>query len=96
MNEMAAANNMDQELNKPTDPVTTRFFAAFAALTEQGRTNPSEFCESGKFNRPNFLKQRREPWRRILRPEWLSLIVQRYGVSADWLLTGRGTMFRKR
>lgn len=83
------------EIARTPEPVTVRFFEAFAALVEQRRTNPSAFCEAGEIDRPNFLKQRREPWRRILRPEWLSLMVRKYGVSADWLLTGRGQMFGK-
>lgn len=45
------------------DPVTVRFFEAFAALVADGRTTASGFCEGAGIDRPNFLKQRREPGR---------------------------------
>lgn len=76
------------------DPVTVRFFEAFAVLLEDGRTTTSGFCEEAGIDRPNFLKQRREPGRAILRPAWLSYLCRKYGVSPAWLLLGTGTMFR--
>lgn len=76
------------------DPVTVRFFEAFAVLVEDGRTTASGFCEGAGIDRPNFLKQRREPGRAILRPAWLSYLCRKYGVSPAWLLLGTGTMFR--
>lgn len=76
------------------DPVTVRFFEAFAVLVEDGRTTTSGFCEEVGIDRPNFLKQRREPGRSILRPAWLSYLCRKYGVSPAWLLLGTGTMFR--
>lgn len=76
------------------DPVTVRFFEAFAALVADGRTTASGFCEEAGIDRPNFLKQRREPGRAILRPAWLSYLCRKYGVSPAWLLLGTGTMFR--
>lgn len=76
------------------DPVTVRFFEAFAVLVRDGMTSASSFCEDAGIDRPNFLKQRREPGRNIIRPAWLSYICRKYGVSPAWLLLGTGTMFR--
>ena len=33
--------------------------------------------------------------RDIFQPAWLSFLVRDYGVSADWLLTGRGDFYRR-
>lgn len=72
---------------------TDRFFEAYAQLQELGRTNQHRFCRELGCDRRNFDKQAADHARRILRPEWLSVLVLQYGVSADWLLTGRGWMF---
>ena len=71
-------------------PVTGRFFEAFDRLLEDGRTNQFKFCRELGCDRRNFDKQRADHARRILRPEWLAVLVLEYGISADWLLTGRG------
>ena len=85
---------MNAEQLHAADPVTVRFFEAFAALVADGRTTASAFCEEAGIDRPNFLKQRREPGRSIIRPAWLSHLCRKYGVSPSWLLLGTGTMFR--
>ncbi len=87
---------MNTEQFTTGDPVTVRFFEAFGDLVASGTTTASGFCEEAGIDRPNFLKQRREPGRNILRPSWLTHIVRKYGVSPDWLLTGRGSMYRKK
>lgn len=76
------------------DPVTVRFFEAFDFLAAAGVVTVSGFCEDLGIDRPNFLKQRREPGRNILRPAWLSHLCRKYRVSSSWLLLGTGTMFR--
>lgn len=76
------------------DPVTVRFYEAFDALLDSGAATVSGFCSEAGIDRPNFLKQRREPGRNILRPAWLSHLVRKYRVSPVWLLLGTGPMFR--
>lgn len=75
--------------------VTDRFFEAFDELKALGRTNRSRLCGELGVDRRNFAKQEADHSRAILKPGWLSVIVTNYGVSADWLLTGRGWMFGK-
>ena len=75
------------------ESVTDRFFQAYTELVMLGKTNRKRFCEDLAVDRRNFRKQETDHERRILKPEWLSVLVRRYGVSADWLLTGRGWMF---
>ena len=73
--------------------VTDRWFQAFDDLVQAGRTSKSRICAEMGVERRNFTKQQKDHSRAILRPEWLSFIVLRHGVSADWLLTGRGWPF---
>jgi len=72
---------------------TDRFFQAFDELCALGKTNQNRICQELRVDRRNFDKQRADHGRRILKPEWLGTLVLSYGVSADWLLTGRGWMF---
>ncbi len=73
--------------------VTDRFFQAFDDLVLTGRTSKSRICAELGVDRRNFTKQQKDHSRAILRPDWLAFIVLRHGVSADWLLTGRGWPF---
>lgn len=78
-----------------TSPVTDRFFQAFDELKALERTNRTRFCAELGVDKRNFAKQESDHSRGILKPDWLTAIVTLYGVSADWLLTGRGWMFGK-
>ena len=72
---------------------TDRFFEAYDALKASGRTYARKFCADLQIDRRNLGKQAADHSRRILKAEHLGALVQIYGVSADWLLTGRGSMF---
>lgn len=76
-----------------TDTPTDRFFQAYEELKTLGKTNQSRLCRELHTDHRNFDKQALDHSRRILHPGWLSVLVLQYGVSADWLLTGRGWMF---
>ena len=70
---------------------TDRFFLAYDALLAAGALSRNRLCRELGIDRRNFEKQRSDHSRRILRASWLSHLVLAYGVSADWLLTGRGS-----
>ena len=72
--------------------VTDRFFIAFDALIESGETLTQTFCREMSVDKRNFAKQRDDHSRQILKPFWLTFIVERFNVSAYWLLTGHGRM----
>lgn len=73
-----------------TTTVTDRWFQAYDDLILTGRTSQRKMCEELGVDRRNFCQQKKDHTRRILRVEWLETLVLKYGVSAEWLLTGRG------
>ena len=76
--------------------VADRFFEAFDALLAMGETKIHTFCREGGIDKRNFYKKRdNTDSRREIPTAWLTFIVEHYGVSPRWLLTGRGQMFTK-
>lgn len=59
--------------------VTDRFFEAFDAIWVRDAVSIREFCRELGVDRRNFLKQRDDHSRCILKPEWLTFLVERYG-----------------
>lgn len=80
---------------EPKTAVTDRFFAAFDTLVESGETRLQTFCREMDVDKRNFVKQRDDHARNIIKTFWLTFIVEKYDVSAYWLLTGHGRMFTK-
>ena len=75
------------------DTIALRFLRAYVELLDIRATSRRSFCEAIGADRRHFEKLLANPARHLLRPEWLGGLVLSYGVSADWLLTGRGVMF---
>ncbi len=75
--------------------VTDRFFEAYEAMLGLGEITTAGFCRELGVDKRNFYKQMADHSRRILRTHWLTILVERHGVSPKWLLTGRGDMFYK-
>ena len=73
--------------------VVDRFFEAFEALKAEGRTNTQRFCREMGADKRNFYKKRRQVGDTSMMTAWLTFIVEQYGVSPLWLLTGAGSMF---
>jgi hypothetical protein len=75
--------------------INRRFFEALDEIKERGIIRGMQtFTNEYNINRWNLITVRKEPEKRVLKPEWMHYIVKGYGVSADWLLTGRGNMFK--
>lgn len=53
------------------------------------------FCQDHNINAPNLYRLKREPYRDAFQLEWLDILVQDYGISPEWLITGSGSMFKK-
>ena len=73
--------------------IIRRFFQALQYLKEQRIIRGKQtFTREFNINRWNMNTVEKEPSRDMFQTAWLSYIVTEYGVSADWLLTGRGTI----
>lgn len=71
--------------------VMARFYSALDRLVAFGVLRSSyDFCQRYGISLPNFQAQRRHPTRSQFKVDWLSLLVEDFGISALWLLTGRG------
>ena len=69
--------------------MANRVFQAIDELIEKGVVkNVNQFCIEADFPRPNFYRLKREPHMRVP-VSVLHLLVNRYKVSAKWLITGK-------
>lgn len=74
--------------------ITKRFFLAIDTLQVMRKIRGLKtFTDKYDINYWNMSTLRKEPERRFLKPEWLSHLVNDYGVNAKWLLVGVGNMF---
>ena len=68
-----------------------RFFEALAYLKECKMIRGKQtFTRAHDINRWNMNTLQKDMSRDIFQPAWLTYLVNDYGVSATWLLTGRG------
>ncbi len=74
--------------------VTKRFFEAIDMLKAQKKIRGLQtFTNRYEINRWNLVTVRTQPEVSVLKPEWIVYLVRDYGISADWILLGRGGMF---
>lgn len=73
-----------------------RFFEALDHLKEtkviRGRQT---FTREHGINRWNMNTCQKIPQSNMFQPSWLTYLANDYGVSPDWLLTGRGSMMKE-
>ena len=72
--------------------VTDRFFEAYNDVILSKKASIRQFCRDIGVDRRNFQRLLKEGKLRI-RAEWLTVLVEKYGVSPRWLLTGDGWIF---
>ena len=74
--------------------INKRFFLALDKLVEDRQIRGIQtFTKEFGINRWNMLTVKKEPNCRFVKTEWLSYLVLHYRISAEWLLTGRGTIY---
>lgn len=79
-----------------TIAVISRFFAAVDALIAMKKfRGKASYCKLAEIDRANFNAQRKEYNRGFFQISWLIPLVRDFGVSSDWILLGKGDMFKK-
>lgn len=74
--------------------VIRRFFEALYALKDRKEIRGKQtFTNQYGINRWNLNSLEKDMSRDIFQVAWLTYLVRDYGVSSQWLLTGRGDMF---
>ena len=71
-----------------------RFFDALAQLKSDKRIGgKTPFAERYNINRRNLYKLEKDYEKDIFQVSWLFYLVRDYNVSAEWLLTGKGSFY---
>lgn len=80
--------------NDDTIAIMGRFFSALDAVLEHRIVkNMSQYCEKYNIDRRHIHTQRNDLGRGYFEAGWLTPLINDCGISAQWLLTGKGTMF---
>lgn len=76
--------------------IVARFFEALDRLkTDRVIRGKQTFTREFNINRWNLNTLSKDYTRDIFQPAWLTYLVEKYGVSSLWLLTGRGEFYSK-
>lgn len=74
--------------------IVQRFFEALENLKAMRVIRGIQtFTREHEINSRNLYLLRMDMSRDLFKLEWLTILVEEYGISAEWLLTGRGAMF---
>ena len=83
-------------ISKEGIAITKRFFEAIDMLKAQKRMRGLlTYTKAHDINYWNINTVRNQPEVSVLKPEWIAYLVLDYGISAGWILTGRGGMFKQ-
>ncbi|MDR0864970.1 MAG: Bro-N domain-containing protein [Candidatus Symbiothrix sp.] len=76
--------------------IAERFFMVVdmlvAVKTIRGKQT---FTTKYQINNRNFGRSREFPESKIFQPVWISYLMEDYGISGEWIMTGKGRMFEK-
>ena len=83
-------------MNTPVSKqIMERFYSALdAIIAKKDIRGVATYCRLNNIDRRNFIAQRKDPERGWFELSWLQPMVSEFGVDAEWLLTGRGRMFK--
>lgn len=81
-------------ISKQGEEITQRFFEALDKLKSDKKIKGLRtFTRKHDINHWNLLTLRKEPSKRVLKPEYIKYLVQEYKISANWILIGDGNMY---
>jgi len=91
INKMPANENTDANSNVK---IVERFFMVIDMLiaVKAMRGNQS-FTKKYEINLQNFRFVRENPRSKMFQPIWISNLMEDFGISAEWIMTGKGKMF---
>ena len=74
--------------------IMSRFYLAVDKCKEEGlMRSVAAYCSMAEIDKGHFYNQKKYPTKGYFEVGWMTPLVNDLGVSANWLLTGRGTMF---
>ena len=80
--------------NEQSIKIVNRFYEALDVLIDNKQLRGVKtFTDRYDINRWNFNTQRKQPELNQFQMVWLSYLITDFGVSAEWLMTGKGYMF---
>lgn len=75
--------------------ITRRFFKAIEELKARKQIRGlGTFTNRYNINRWNLITVRDNPENSTLKPEYISYLIEAYDVSAEWILLGKGEIFK--
>lgn len=76
--------------------IIARFFQTIDFLVSAKQIRgKATYCRDNNIDRRHFLTQSKDHSRGFFQVSWLLGLIKDYNISADWLLTGKGSMFKK-
>lgn len=76
--------------------ITERFFEALEALkTTKAIRGQATLSKEVGIENSSMYKIKTHPETYTLKPEYIRHLSMKYGISAEWIITGRGKMFKK-
>lgn len=86
-------NSLAMNISENGISITKRFFEAIEYLrTKKEIRGLQTFTRNHNINYWNMCTVRNQPDKSVLKPEWLAWMVEDYGISPLWLLTGKGNI----
>lgn len=83
--------------NQDSVKIVERFYEAFEAVKQYKLIRGTQtFTNQYDINRRNFLFVKRNPQSDMFQMAWITYLVKDFGVSALWIMTGKGQMFDKK
>lgn len=74
--------------------IMERFYAALDAAREHKFiSDVAAFCDDNYIDKRHLYAQRKDLGRGFFEVGWLVPLVEQFGISSNWLITGKGTMF---